>query len=113
MTIDELLEELDNAKDAMGGATEIRIAYQPRWPLRGKIANVCIPDPPEDGPHCDEHICYVKSCHDCNSEVEAWEEAGRPEPDARNNENEVLWIAVGDGIGYDENPYAPRWAWGY
>lgn len=44
MTIDELIEELENARDDLGGHAEVRIAYQQNYPLRGTIARVTAPD---------------------------------------------------------------------
>ena len=86
MTIDMLIEALNDAREDMGGATEIRIAYQPSWPLRGTIARVTVPEP------------------------ESYYEGERAV--GQGKDESMLWLAVGSAP-YDENPYGPRWAWGY
>lgn len=111
MTIDELIEKLEDAKEEFGedgGDREIRVAFQPSWPLRAKIQNVCVPYD-DDGPHCDDHVCYVALCGDCEDAKDAAEEGPPSEEDKR---REFLWIAVDQVSDYNENPYAPRWAWG-
>ena len=44
MTITELIERLEELREANGGDTEVRIASQPSWPLSGRIANVVVLD---------------------------------------------------------------------
>jgi hypothetical protein len=87
MTVDELIQDLEEARDELGGDAEIRVAYQPSWPLRTTIARVTIPQ--DDRPGDDE---------DEIAEVD--------EKDAG-----FCWIALTEGQPYDENPYAPKWAW--
>ena len=68
----------------MGGETEVAIAYQPSYPLRGRIAAVTIP-----------------------AEVDP----GDMDPDETNDpdgDRAVLWIATDQD---NESPYAPRWPW--
>jgi hypothetical protein len=84
MTIDQLIEELEAARDDLGGNAEVRIAYQENWPLRGAVAAVTLP-----------------------SEAPYDEDEDAPGQDA---DDKMAWIAVGSAP-YDENPYAPRWAW--
>jgi hypothetical protein len=52
MTVDELIQDLEEARDELGGDAEIRVAYQPSWPLRTTIARVTIPQ--DDRPGDDE-----------------------------------------------------------
>ena len=88
MTIDELIEELESARDDLGGDAEIRIAYQPGWPLRATVASVTVP------PSGDPDELYGEDDRTAKQD----------------NDGHVLWIAAGNAP-YDENPYAPRWAW--
>jgi hypothetical protein len=88
MTIDEMIEELESARDDLGGDAPVRIAYQPSWPLRATVASVTVP--PSDDP----------------AELYPDDE----EAAGQDNDGHVLWIAAGSAP-YDENPYAPKWAW--
>lgn len=85
MTIDDLIEELQEARDRLSGDAEVRLCWQPEYPIRGTIEAVTVPD---DDP-CDED-----------------EYAAGQESDAK-----MLWLAAG-AVGYNENPYGPVWAWG-
>lgn len=110
MNIAELIDRLEDARASLGDEAEVRIAYQPNWPLRGTVAAVTIPQDDEE-PHCEDHVCFVANCTDClaeSEEAEARAEAGSaPHTD---NDDKMLWIAVGSSP-YNENPYAPKWAW--
>jgi hypothetical protein len=88
MTIDELISELESAREEMGGDAEIRIAHQPDWPLRATFARVKLPA------YADADMLY--------SEDER--AAGQDE------DGHLLWLATGSAP-YGESPYAPRWAW--
>jgi hypothetical protein len=44
MTIDELIERLEEYRDALGGDTEVRLMTQPSWPFEYVIAGVCSSD---------------------------------------------------------------------
>jgi hypothetical protein len=85
MTVRELIDLLgDFDEDA-----DVRIAYQPSWPLAAEVANVTSSEEAE-----------------LLSDDEAMEVAA---PDPPN----VVWIAATSGVGrHDENPYAPSGAWG-
>ena len=48
MTIKELIRELQYIEEDFGDL-EVRVAYQPSWPLAGKIENVWMPEEDEDG----------------------------------------------------------------
>jgi hypothetical protein len=84
MTIDELIAELEDARETLGGQASVRIAYQQNYPLRGTVAAVTVPD---DEPYSDD------------------DSAPGQDDDAQ-----MCWIAVG-AAPYDENPYGPAWAW--
>jgi hypothetical protein len=85
MTIDDLISELEEARDALGGQAEVRIAYQPSWPLRAALAHVTVP---------------------LDDQYEEGEWAAGQDRDSG-----MLWLAAGSELPWDENPYAPRWAW--
>ncbi len=85
-TIDDLIAELEEARETLGGDAEVRVAYQPNWPLRGTIARVTVAE--FDDPYAE----------------------GETAP-GQEKDGKLLWIAVGSAP-YDENPYGPRWAWG-
>ena len=88
MTIDELIALAGEAREDLGGDAQVRIAYQPGWPLRAALAYVTIPhstDPAElYGP--DETA------------------------PGQGSDGTFLWLATGD-LPDGENPYAPGWAW--
>lgn len=86
-TLDELITELEDAREALGGDAPVRIARQPGWPLRGMVAAVTTADDPDAG--------------------------GGPHGELPGGDSRICWIASTDeGAAYDEDPYAPRWAWG-
>ena len=87
MTLDDLIEQLEDMRSDLGGDTEVRIAHQPSWPLRGKIAAVTTGD---------------------NVPLEPEDEADGADDDA---DRKMVWIAASSGAPSDESPYAPRWAW--
>jgi hypothetical protein len=82
MNIDQMIARLQGLREAYGsGEVELRIAYQPRWPLAARVAAVNA----DMGPAFDPDFPGVA--------------------DAR-----AVWIATGP-VSEDENPYAPEWAW--
>jgi hypothetical protein len=85
-TLDELISELEDAREDLGGGAEVRVAYQQSYPLRGTVACVTIPPDPDDPYPADER-------------APGQEEDGR-----------MVWLAVGSAP-YRENPYGPEWAW--
>jgi hypothetical protein len=48
MTIDELIELAQDARKDLGGDAQVRIAYQPGYPLRAALGFVAVP--PSTGP---------------------------------------------------------------
>lgn len=85
MKISELMGELEEAAEDLGEDAEVRVAYQPSWPLRATLRYITV----ASGSTYDED-----------------EEAPGQEEDTA-----MVWLAVGDGVPFGENPYAPRWAW--
>ena len=116
MTLDDLITQLEEARENLGGDAEVRAVYQRSWPLRGTIANVCVPEDEDTEPHCGEHICYVGTCSECRltrdeAEAEGYDPELGPGPDGGDPDRKMVWLAVGEAP-YGENPYGPRWAWG-
>jgi hypothetical protein len=83
MTLNELIEELQDAADRGHGDIEVRIAYQPNYPLAARIACITTPDDLTDD-----------------------EEEEEEDTDG----SQVLWLATRE-VPSSENPYAPRAAW--
>ena len=83
MTLNELLEELQDivANDDEAGEAEVRIAYQPNYPLAAEV----------------DAITLETQRHD--------------EKNKRGASDFVLWLAAGSISAYRENPYAPSLAW--
>jgi hypothetical protein len=89
MTIDELIELAGEAREDLGGDAQVRIAWQPGWPLRGQLQCVTIP------PSTDPDDLY----------------AADEQASGQQNDGTFLWLAAGDDLPDGENPYAPQWAW--
>lgn len=85
MTVGELKQRLGDYDEDM----EIRIAFQPQWPLRGVIQDV------------------VADTEIFDREVEG----GVPAVENTAMGEEYLWIAVDQVSSSSENPYAPKGAW--
>jgi hypothetical protein len=88
MTIDELIELAQDAREDLGGDAQVRIAYQPGYPLRAALQYVTIP--------------YSSD----SSELYGPDETASGQQD----DGTFLWLAAGD-LPDGENPYAPGWAW--
>lgn len=84
-TIDDLISELEEAREQLGGHAQVRIAYQQSYPLRGTIARVTVPDTEDP-----------------------YDEGTRAS--GQDDDGHMCWIAVGSAP-YSENPYGPAWAW--
>lgn len=93
MTIDQLIAALEEAREMAprGGDTEVRVAYQPNYPIAGTIQAVSVADP-----------------YDLDDEAI---EAGVTERELDlDGHDGKLWIGVGS-MPYNENPYGPQFAW--
>ena len=73
MTIDELIARLEDARDDLGGDTEVRLMTQENWPFENSIKGICSS---EDIANC---------CDDDEEEEES---------------NKVLFIVEGSQLGY-------------
>ena len=92
MTIGELIERLEEAKDAVGEDVEVRYASQPSWPFENNIREVHIL-----GKHERREIA-----------IEAMREEGMPQEQAEKefdeeeleNTEDVVYLEEGFQIGY-------------
>jgi hypothetical protein len=110
MNVGELRELLEGVEDDV----ELRIAWQPSWPLAGTVAGVRCPGDDSDEQTCPEHPDYYTG-HIIQPRQQNLEEgfvagevcdceADEDERDRRQH----CWIVQGDHH-WDESPYAPRW----
>lgn len=83
MTVNELLERLREAADEGFGECEIRLAFQPTWPLQFTVAGIAAP----------------------NDESRA-----QGEPDEEPDDAASVVYVVEGGHPADDSPYAPAWA---
>lgn len=83
MNVNEMIERLQEIAEVGFGECEVRLAFQPRWPLQFTIGGIATPD-------------------------DASRAAGEPdeEPD---DADSVVYITEG-GHPDDDSPYAPSWA---
>ena len=83
MTLNELIERLQEAAEDGFGESEVRLAFQPKWPLQFEIGGVATPDD---------------------------ESRGGGEPDEEPDDaSKVVYIVEGSHP-HDDSPYAPGWA---
>jgi hypothetical protein len=69
MTINQLIERLEEYRDSIGGDAEVRLMNQQNWPFENTIAGVCSSeeindaadedDPEDDGDVDDDAILYI------------------------------------------------------
>ena len=83
MTIEELIEQLEEARESVGGDALVKVANQPSWPLREDITQLTY-NRYGDGSYGDT--------------------GDKDDP----KDEEILWIAIQQD---SQSPYAPRWAW--
>jgi hypothetical protein len=83
MTVNEMIERLQEVTEDGFGECEVRLAFQPRWALQFTIGGIAVPDD---------------------------ESRGRGEPDEEPDDaDHVVYIVEGDHPR-DDSPYAPSWA---
>lgn len=91
--LDELIEQLEDIRDRYdSGEAEVRVAFQPSWPLRATISSV-------------QHGAELEFC-DSDGYIRE-EDPNDEAPEAR----QYVWIAIDQVGGSSEHPYAPREAW--
>jgi hypothetical protein len=88
MTIDELIELAQDAREDLGGDAQVRIAHQPGWPLRAALGYVTVPASTDPAGLYGPGETAAGQQHD----------------------GTFLWLATGD-LPDRESPYAPHWAW--
>jgi hypothetical protein len=118
VTIDELIEKLEEAKESLSGEAEVMLGHQPSYPMRYSIAGVALLGNNPVCPDCEER--YLSVIQDSGNGVESprvWQCPGKTcgatlEDDdlvVPKEDREVCWIVEG-GQPYDR-PYAPRALW--
>lgn len=80
MTIEELIERLEEYRDAIGGDAEVRLMTQQQWPLENRICGLASSE-------------EIADCCDDDDEDEGGEE-GQDKPAS------VLFLVEGGQIGY-------------
>lgn len=107
MTLSELIDQLTALQEAHEGQDpEVRIAYQPSWPLRAKIANVRALTG-DDAPDEEEMEMARELVAAGDEEADGFAAAQAMLED----HPPVVWLAASDAAPWDESPYAPRDAW--
>jgi len=63
MTLSELIEHLEMLREEIGEEVDppVRIAYQPSWPLRASVSNVCVIERDDDDPDEDTTLWIAAS----------------------------------------------------
>lgn len=107
MTLSELIDQLTAIQEAHEGQDpEVRIAYQPSWPLRAKIANVRALTG-DDAPDEEELELARELVAAGDEEAEGFAAAQAMLED----HPPVIWLAADGSAPWNESPYAPRDAW--
>lgn len=107
MTLSELIDQLTAIQEAHEGQDpEVRIAYQPSWPLRAKIANVRALTG-DDAPDEEELELARELVAAGDEEADGFAAAQAMLED----HPPVVWLAASDAAPWYESPYAPRDAW--
>jgi hypothetical protein len=82
MTIDELIERLEEYRDAIGGETEVRLMTQQNWPFENEIVGLASGEEinePDDGDDEDVDedavVFIVEGQQRCYGSKRAWEVA--------------------------------------
>lgn len=82
MTIDELIERLEEYRDALGGKAEVRLMTQQNWPFENEIVGLASgeeindPDDDEDEDVDDDSVVFiVEGQQRCYGSSRAWEVA--------------------------------------
>lgn len=48
-TLDDLIEQLQEIRDDHGGETPVRVAYQPSYPLQGRLSTLAVTNDRDTG----------------------------------------------------------------
>ena len=85
MTIDELIERLENYRDEIGGDAEVRLMTQQNWPFENSVhglasgaeINASDEDEDDDGDVASDQILYIVEGQQlCYGTKRAWDVAG-------------------------------------
>lgn len=107
MTLSELIDQLTALQEAHEGQDpQVRIAYQPSWPLRSTIANVRALTG-DDAPSEEEMEMARELVAAGDEEAEGFAAAQAMLED----HPPVVWLAASHSAPWDESPYAPKSAW--
>lgn len=83
MTVNEMIERLQEVAEDGFGECELRLAFQPNWPLQFRIGGIAVP---------------------------ADESRGMGEPDEEPDDADSVVYIVEGNHPRDDSPYAPGWA---
>ncbi len=82
MTIDELIQRLEDYRDAIGGEAEVRLMTQQNWPFENEIVGLASgeeinePDDEEDEDVDEDSVVFiVEGQQRCYGSKRAWEVA--------------------------------------
>ena len=81
MTIDELIQRLEEYRDDLGGDAEVRLMTQQNWPFENEIVGLAsgeeINEPDDDDEDVDEDsvVFIVEGKQRCYGSTRAWEVA--------------------------------------
>ena len=80
MTIDQLIERLEEYRDLLGGDTEVRLMTQQHWPMEYRITG----------------ICSGEEINDCDDEFEDDDDL----QDGDVVDDKLIYIVEGQQLGY-------------
>jgi hypothetical protein len=83
MTVNEMVERLQEVAEDGFGECELRLAFQPNWALQFTVGGIAVPDD---------------------------ESRGAAEPDEEPDDAASVVYIVEGGHPADDSPYAPGWA---
>ena len=83
MKVNEMIERLQEVAESGFGECEMRLAFQPNWPLQFTVAGIATPDD---------------------------ESRDLGEPDEEPDDAATVVYIVEGGHPYGDSPYAPAWA---
>lgn len=97
MTLDELIERLEEIRETHGGSAEVALAVQPNYPLRERLRGVAFADDAEVLP-------------DLHEDHEEGPDADPMKCEKCQKAQETVWlVSGGQASSYDASPYAPGW----
>lgn len=102
MLLQDLIDQLTELKESVGGEREVRLANQPSWPFEYTISNVLAVDP-----NAEDVAAYKKAIEDGEVLVEDMKDALDTIADleAQSTENTVVYICEGTQLGYTSSSH--------